>query len=70
MQEGLPDQSCDLKPGHCDPKGREPVNHHPDLGPPWHSDFPPVPPNQKLEGKEPTDVAHVGQLPRSGGAKT
>lgn len=58
-----------LQSAQHDPKGREPANQHADLTLFGPLDFPPVPPNQKSEGKEPTDAACISQLPRSGGAK-
>ena len=58
-----------LQPAHCDPEGREPVNQHLDLTLLDPLDFPPVPLNQKLEGKELTDAARKGELPGSGGTK-
>lgn len=53
------------QPVHHDPEGRESVDPQPDRTLPG----PLLPPNQKSEGKEPTDAAHMDQLLGSGGAK-
>lgn len=45
-----------LHPVHHDLEGREPVNQHPDLTLLDPLNFPSVPPNHKLDGKELTDV--------------
>lgn len=62
-------EAVTLHPVHHDLEGRKPMNQHPDLTLLDPLDFPSVPPNQKLEGKELTDAACKGPFPGSGGTK-